>query len=368
MKNLSFLTIILLSILTTGLFSCKSGDNKQNEEVKISKLNAENETEALLDFFEQSGNYINSTNIPALVLAGEVFDNLKEYKLIDIRSKEDYIAGHLEGAINLKTKEVLSYLKHDIYAVSFEKIVIISNSGFDASYVTSILRLLGYGNVYTLKYGMSSWNKDFAKKYWGENTSSKYASNLETSENIKLEKTAYPKLNTGKFTAYEILEARADTLLDSLNFRINADVLFENLSNYYIVNYWPNFQYEKGHIPGAVQYTPRESLVRDSSLLTLPSDKAIVLYEYTGHHSAFATAYLQILGYDAHTLEYGTNALMYSQLESKQIGRIFKMSNVNDFSILKGAYATTEEKQMVDSIIKSWNTNIKMLNRFWIKK
>jgi len=368
MKNLSFLTIILFSILTIGLFSCKSGENKLDAEVKISKLNAENETEALLDFFEQSGNYINSTNIPALVFADEVFENIEEYKLIDIRSNEDYITGHLEGAINLKTNEILSYLKYDIYAVSFEKIVIISNSGFDASYVTSILRLLGYGNAYTLKYGMSSWNKEFAQKYWGKNTSSKYASNLETTKYIKAGETAYPTLNTGKFTAYEILEARADTLLDSLNFRINADLLFKNLSNYYVVNYWPNFQYEKGHISGAVQYTPRESLVKDSALLTLPSDKAIVLYEYTGHHSAFATAYLQILGYDAYTLEYGTNALLYSQLEAKQIGRIFKMSNVNDFSTLKGAYSTTDEKQMVDSIIKSWNSNIKMLNRFWVKK
>ena len=43
MKNLSFLTIILLSILIIGMFSCKSEENKQNEEVKISKLNAENE-------------------------------------------------------------------------------------------------------------------------------------------------------------------------------------------------------------------------------------------------------------------------------------------------------------------------------------
>jgi len=368
MKNLSFLTIILLSILIIGMFSCKSEENKQNEEVKISKLNAENETEALLDFFEKSGNYINSTNIPALIFADEVLENIKEYKLIDIRNQDDYISGHLEGAINLKTKDIISYLKHDIYAVSFEKIVIISNSGFDASYVTSILRLLGYGNVYTLKYGMSSWNKEFAKKYWGNNTSNKYASKLETTENVKLEKTAYPKLNTGKFTAYEILEARADTLLDSLNFRINTEALFEDLSKYYIINYWPNFQYEKGHIPGAIQYTPRATLVKDSALFTLPLDKAIVLYEYTGHHSAFATAYLNILGYDAKTLEYGTNALIYSQLKSKQIGRIFKMENVNDFALLTGICATTEEKDHIEKLIKNMKTNSDLINRFLIIK
>ena len=367
MKNLSFSIIVLLSIFMISIMSCKSDEKKQNELVRDSILNAENETEALLDFFEKSGNYINSKDIPALVLADEVFEYINQYKLIDIRDKEDYKKGHIEGAVNIHTKDIINYMKYDISAVSFEKIVIISNSGFDASFVTSLLRLLGYENVYTMKYGMSSWIKEFAQNYWNKNTSSKYVSMLETKDNLKPKNTAYPTIKTGKTTAYDILEFRAQQLLDSLNFKIKADSLFENISKYYIVNYWPNFQYVKGHIPGAVQYSPRESLVKDSALFTLPADKPIVLYEYTGHHSSFAAAYLQILGYNAYALEYGTNAIMYSQLTSKQIGRIFEMSMVNDFPIITGKFATSEEKDLVDSLVKIYTKIFDNINRYFIR-
>ncbi len=366
MKNLTFSIIIILSALTLSILSCKSSERNNEELKKDSILNAENETEALLDFFEKSGNYINSKNIPALIFADEVCDYINKYKLIDIRNKEDYKDGHIEGAVNIHTKDIIDYMKYDLSAVSYEKIIIISNSGFDASYVTSVLRLLGYGNVYTLKYGMSSWNKEYAQKYWNKNVSSKYISVLETKDNSKPEKAAYPILKTEKSTAYEILEFRAQELLDSLKFKISADSLFENITDYFIVNYWPDFQYVKGHIPGAVQYSPRESLVKDSALFTLPADKPIVLYEYTGHHSTFATAYLQILGYDTYALEYGTNAILYSQLTSKQIGRVFKMSNVNDFPVITGQFATTEEKELVDSLVTIYTKIFDNINKYLI--
>jgi len=366
MKNLSFSIIILLSLFMVGLLSCKSGGSNKDELIKDSVLKAENETEALLDFFEKSGNYINSKNIPALVLGDDVFENIKTYKLIDVRDSLDYRAGHIEGAENVLTKDIINYMKIDVSAVSYEKIVIISNSGFDASYVTSMLRLLGYNNVYALKYGMSSWNKEVAQKYWANNLSSKYTSTLETVDNVKLEKSNYPVLKTGKSTAYEILEFRAQELLDSLVYRTTADDVFNNLSSLYVINYWPEFQYEKGHIPGAVQYSPRESFVKDSVLLILPSNKPIVLYEYTGHHSAFATAYLQILGYNAIALEYGTNAIMYNQLAPKQIGRIFNMKLVSDYPVVTGEYATTEQKELVEKITKTFTKIFENMNQYFI--
>ncbi|MCF6365480.1 MAG: rhodanese-like domain-containing protein [Bacteroidales bacterium] len=336
MKNISFPIFILTSFFITVLLSCSSGGSSKKELAKNTVLNAENETEALFDFFEKSGSYINSPQIPALVFADDVFENIREYKLIDIRNTIEYLSGHIESAENIKPKDIINYMKFGISAVSFEKIVIISNSGFDASYVTSVLRLLGYNNVFALKYGMSSWNKEFANEYWNNNLSSKYVSTLETAKNEIPEKNNYPTITTGKTTAYEILEVRARQLLDSLNFRITADSLYSNISKYFIVNYWPNFQYEKGHIPGSFQYTPRKSLTKDSLLLTLPVNKPIVLYEYTGHHSSFAAAYLQILGYDSYVLDYGTNAIMYSQLASKKIGRIFNMKSVNNYSVVTG--------------------------------
>ena len=47
----------------------------------------------------------------------------------------------------------------DIKPFEFDRIVLVSNDGQHASYTTSLLRLMGYGNVYALRWGMSGWNK-----------------------------------------------------------------------------------------------------------------------------------------------------------------------------------------------------------------
>lgn len=42
-------------------------------------------------------------------------------------------------------------------------------------------------------------------------------------------------------------------------------------------------------------------------------DKSVVIYCYTGQTSAFTTAYLRILGYDAKSLLFGTNGMFYDK-------------------------------------------------------
>ena len=67
--------------------------------------------------------------------------------------------------------------------------------------------------------------------------------------------------------------------------------------------------YDWGHINGAIQYTPKTSLLLDADLKTLPTDKTIVVYCYTGQTSAHVASYLRVLGYDAYTLTFGMNKL-----------------------------------------------------------
>lgn len=40
----------------------------------------------------------------------EELKNYTNYKLIDIRSKEDYMKGHIKGAINLQLEDLLAFL------------------------------------------------------------------------------------------------------------------------------------------------------------------------------------------------------------------------------------------------------------------
>ena len=96
--------------------------------------------------------------------------------------------------------------------------------------------------------------------------------------------------------------------------KIKNSVVIGNPENYYIANYWKATHYsDPGHIPGAIQYTPKASMKLSADLKTLPTDKEVVIYCYTGQTSAFLSAYLRVIGYDAKSLLYGTNGMIYNK-------------------------------------------------------
>jgi rhodanese-related sulfurtransferase len=99
-----------------------------------------------------------------------------------------------------------------------------------------------------------------------------------------------------------------------------ADVR-DNLAEYFIVNYFGEADYlgtgpsgVPGHIPGAFQFTPYASLGDTQMLKNLPTDKPIIVYCWTGQHSSQVTAYLNMLGYEAYSLKFGSNNLFYDNL------------------------------------------------------
>ncbi len=333
-RSIYFLSIVFFAVLffNTG---CSSDNPAKKQLVKETEKDIK-ENDALATFLEQSGNFINSKRIPTLIPAENVYANLKKYLVIDIRKHEDYVAGHIDGAVNVAPADLISYMKKNVAAGTYEKIVLVCYASHRASFSAMILQLLGYSNVYSMKWGMSSWDKKTADKKWLKHISDKYASKLETKDNPKLPKTKLPEIKTGKKLGYDILEARAETVLKRLKFEIGIDKVMENPDNYYIVNYWPKHNYKKGHLPGAVQYTPKYSLVRAGHLLTLPTDKPIVIYCYTGQHASFVAAYLQVLGYDAYTLTFGANSFMHSKLTSLKIGHAFNKSQIKNYPMVQG--------------------------------
>ena len=54
-----------------------------------------------------------------------------------------------------------------------------------------------------------------------------------------------------------------------------------------------------------------------ADLKTLPADKPVAVYCYTGQTSAFLVAYLRLLGYDAKSVLYGTNGMIYDKMVAK---------------------------------------------------
>jgi rhodanese-related sulfurtransferase len=199
---------------------------------------------------------------------------------------------------------------------------------------------MGYGNVYSMRWGMSSWNNDYAKMGWLKDVSGKYESQLEKTSHEKNPGTSMPDLKTGLSTGPEIAKARFKAVFEVglSDFAISADDVFADPSKYYIINLERKDKYEDGHIPGAYRYKPESTLGFPEEMASIPTDKTVVVYCGTGHNSAFATAYLRLFGYDARTLRLGNNSFMHDRMISQkaQLSWLpFTSEDVNDFEVVK---------------------------------
>jgi rhodanese-related sulfurtransferase len=257
-----------------------------------------------------------ATDLPSIIAASEVqtLNATNQVYIIDIRTATDFAAGHIANAHNVAVADVLTHIK-GVNLTSYSKVAVVCYTGQTAGFVTALLRIMGYDKTFSLKWGMCSWNSFFASRW---NTAIASGNTLSTAFTStvteKGSKGSLPVITTGKETGKEILEARVQALLTEgfTNASVSIATLAGNYAGYYIVNYWPSDQYASpGHINGAMQYTPKTSLKYDADLLTLPTGKPVAVYCYTGQTSAFLSAYLRLLGYDAKSVLYGTNGMIY---------------------------------------------------------
>ncbi|MEL0456714.1 rhodanese-like domain-containing protein [Flavobacteriaceae bacterium SZ-1-7] len=310
MKKLPFTGVAIL-FATTVILS--SFTDKKN-----TLTNPPDEFEILVNFLE-TNNFING--VFPIIKADEVKKNMKNpnYHLIDIRTDSWFEYGHIKDATNVPAESLLNYFENKIIPADYEKIIVICYSGQSAAYYVSLLRIAGYHNVYSMKWGMSSWREDFAENSWLKNINNDYASKLETTLNAKPMEGDHPLINTGKLEVKDILNARLKTYFETpyKDHIVKSSDVFESPDNYFIINYNDLEKYTFGHIPTAVQYDPSTSFTSSSDLYTLPVDKKIVIYDATGQKAAYAVAYLNVLGYDVGNLAYGENSFMNNLMKEK---------------------------------------------------
>ncbi|HSG67242.1 MAG TPA: rhodanese-like domain-containing protein [Bacteroidales bacterium] len=309
-KNLWYLLVFALLFAT----AC----NKDDDETPAPAVN---ESEVLIKYLESNASpygkdYVN-TELPSIMPASDVkaLNATGQVYIIDIRSADDFASGHIENAVNVTLGNILSHIE-SVDLSGYTKVAIVCYTGQTAGYAASILRIMGYDKVFSMKWGMCSWHEDFAAK-WNSNVANSYATQFTATATEKGAAGNLPSLSTGHSNGQDILEARVATLLSDgfTPATISKAVVFDNLDDYYIVNYWPAAHYgDPGHIPGAMQYTPKESMKLAADLKTLPTDKPVVVYCYTGQTSAFLTAYLRLVGYDAKSLLFGTNGMIYDKM------------------------------------------------------
>jgi Rhodanese-related sulfurtransferase len=345
-QSLSVISLFLLCIISVSGCKGKKTESKQDVVQAVNKtvnnpVTIGNETALLLKDLKENGDYVNSKVFPSLIKASIVNESLgKNILVVDIRSPKQFSEGHIKGAVNKKFEEIPSYFETGIKPFEYDKIIMVSEDGQVSSYTTCLLRLMGYGNVYSMRWGMSAWNNKYAQDGWLKGVSGKYETNLENLVNERPSLLSMPELKTGLLTGSEIGAARFRKLFEegTADILISADDVFSNPQKYYIINLDRKDKYEDGHIPGSVRYKPEGTLGYTDEMASIPNDKPVVVYCGTGHNSGFATAYLRLFGYDAHTLKYGNNGFMYNKMIKQRTALSwlpFTLADVNNFEVVK---------------------------------
>jgi rhodanese-related sulfurtransferase len=335
-----------LLFLIPGVLAVSCSGNKNEKKKETVKENPVapvigQETLLLLKDLEENGDYVNSQYFPSLIKAAVVHEELGDNNLIlDLRSPESFSKGHIKGAVNKRFEELPEYFESGIKPFEFDKIIMVCDDGQVSSYTTSLLRMMGYGNVFAMRWGMSGWNKGYAEEGWMNDASGKYEDRLEINANETPEPEVMPSLNTGFTSGKEIGDERFRKLFEegTGDILITAEEIFSNPEKYFIINLDRKDKYDAGHIPGAVRYKPESTLGFTDMMATIPFEKTVVIYCGTGHNSGFATAFLRLFGYDARTLKCGNNSFMYDKMvkEKSTLSWLpFTLDESNDFPVVK---------------------------------
>jgi rhodanese-related sulfurtransferase len=350
MNKIIYSGSILLCMGILCLPGCKGGkaESKAGSVVeaappakKTVDISIGNETTLLLKDLKENGDYVNSKAYPSLIKASIVNESIgKNLLVVDLRTPKQFAEGHIKTAVNKRFEDLPAYFETGIKPFELDKIILVSDDGQISCYATCLLRLMGYGNVYSMRWGMSAWNDKYAKEGWLAGVSGKYETKLENNVNERPEAKTMPELKTGKESGQDIGTSRFKKLFEegTGNVLITADEVFSNPQKYYIINLERKDKYEDGHIPGSVRYKPEGTLGFTEEMASIPFDKPVVVYCGTGHNSGFATAYLRLFGYDAHTLKYGNNGFMHDKMIKQRTllsWLPFSSEDVNNFDVVK---------------------------------
>lgn len=229
-----------------------------------------------------------------------------DYMIFSVRSRKEYNHAHIPYAINIPYKKILS--DHHLDDLdSMMTFIVYSDNGYDGVSASVIMNLLGY-KTYNLKFGMMDWN---LKNVTGEVWKKSNIFPVSHKADVAGETYKYPIINHTSTSLNDIIKSRyISNVLNNANAISISEVLkiLENWSNnkpsYQLVSVRKKDDYIAGHIPNAINI-PLFELMEREQLKRLDPDKIILVYCGTGHLSELATSLLNLLGYNAQSINYG---------------------------------------------------------------
>jgi rhodanese-related sulfurtransferase len=256
-------------------------------------------------------------NVPAPTAFANLAADIDHYYVVDLRGAADFAHMHIEGAHNVAMGNLVAELDN----MPTDKIILVMcYSGQTASYATSIINLVGTqtGHVaQNLKFGASGIidladvKADGSYSYPMSND--QLLDMVTTASTAKHAPSAYPVLDDDVASAADALKARAARAAaqwPSGCGMSNGEAAAASKDELYLINYFSESNYFEGHLPNALNYQPGD-FTSAKYLNTLPTDKPIAVYCYTGQTSAQVAAYLQMMGYDGKTVFYGVQKMAY---------------------------------------------------------
>lgn len=273
-------------------------------------------------------NWVRSATLTTATPAGIVDPtnfSVPGYTVLDLRTKAHYDLGHIKEAINVTLPNILTAAPADKTA----KILVVCYTGQAAARGVAFLRMSGYANAVSLKWGMSCWHAFFRDpaqvgargNNWNAtgNTEQLSHNNWNTSAPVAAGTFTNPVLNTGKTTGAEILAARIAATITSTTWSETKGNVLNNPSNYFINNRWPeNHRTFYGGISPSYRINSFEEGFKIDGLNKFnPQASTLITYCYTGQTSSMITAWLQVLGFNnAKSLSFGANGIIWSNMHT----------------------------------------------------
>jgi len=245
-------------------------------------------------------------------------DDANDYFIIDIRKADDFNANRIEWAVNSPLEDVVAAADE----ANGKQIVVVCYTGQTAGHAVMALRLSGYTDAQVMKWGMCSWNEATATP-WNTaiangNTAIGDANWAVAPGDVAADTPMdAPEVLYTTTDGAEILEEQVTKMLTNGFQTVTKGDVLGAPTNYFINNYWAETDVEHyGNISTAHRIQPLTLANGEYAYLDGSEGAKVVTYCWTGQTSSMITAYLNVMGYDAYSLVYGANGMIYENLES----------------------------------------------------
>ena len=233
--------------------------------------------------------FANKPDHSYLIASEDLFakiSNGEEVFVVDIRSADDYAAGHLQGAVNAPwggtaIADAVSKIPAD------KEVFVYCYSGQTAGQAVMTLNLAGL-NARSVKYG---WNFGLSKATGIEGLT-------ETAVNPLGEEVVNevaPEIQEALTAYYAGIAEVADTKWK--NYKVSEDDLLAMIDmeeDFILISARKGDDYAAGHIKGAINVPYGTSFI--DGLAGLPKNKQMVIYCYSGQPAGQATAAMRLSG------------------------------------------------------------------------